>query len=56
MDNSKQEADFAEELKKLMIKYGVSLIMTGEQGGIYCDVKENFFSYDEATIMFEGTQ
>ncbi|WP_179212606.1 hypothetical protein [Priestia aryabhattai] len=48
-----KENAFLEDLKKVMIKHGVSLIITGHDGGIYCDDKKNFFSAEEASIHFD---
>ncbi|USK66315.1 hypothetical protein [Peribacillus frigoritolerans] len=53
MDMAEKENAFLEELKKLMLKHGVSSIMTGEEGAIYCD--SDYFSADEALITFDNT-
>ena len=52
MNDEEKEKVFLEDLRKIMIKHGVSLIVTGDEGGIYLDDKKDFFSAEEVSIHF----
>lgn len=54
MDNeTERENQFLKELNELMKKYKVCSLMTGEQGAIYCNEKDESCLTDEVYIRFK---
>ena len=53
MKVKEKERAFLQELKKIMIKHGVCLVITGDDGGIYCEAKKNFFTTEDVSIWFD---
>ncbi|OMC96199.1 hypothetical protein MKX34_23800 [Paenibacillus sp. FSL R5-0636] len=52
MSENISEQAFLEELRSLMTKFKLAVItMNTEQGGIYCDPEDNYFSASDAYII-----